>query len=487
MAAQQRTILVADDEANIRKVLAATLRKEGYEVLTAADGAEALQLLERDRVDVLLTDLRMPQVDGMELLHSALEARPGLPVVILTAHGTVETAKTALKRGAFDYLEKPFDRDELRVIIGKAAATAALNTEEPEPFSEHRYGMIGRSGALEEVFTTIEKVAASPSTVLITGESGTGKELIAAALHRHSPRATRPLIKINCAAIPRDLIESELFGYERGAFTGAVGSKPGRFELADGGTLFLDEIGEVPPEMQVKLLRALQEHEFERVGGVSTTRVDVRLIAATNQNLEEEARLGRFREDLYYRLAVVPIALPPLRDRKDDIPLLVEHFITKYNARLGKSLVGLTETAMECLMAYSWPGNIRELENVMERGVLFAEGERLGTGELPAALRRSSDAASPADAAADSAGRAGTPRPAGSEDRPAPVGPLKEIIKQHTETLERDLICRALEATGGNVTKAAEKLDISRKTLQNKMKDLKLRGADGDDAGGKET
>ncbi len=484
--AAQRTILVADDEANIRKVLAATLRKEGYEVLTAADGAEALQMLERERVDVLLTDLRMPEVDGMELLNSALEARPGLPVVILTAHGTVETAKTALKRGAFDYLEKPFDREELRLIIGKAAATAALNIEEPEPFSEHRYGMIGNSPALEEVFRTIEKVAASPSTVLITGESGTGKELIAAALHRHSPRATRPLIKINCAAIPRDLLESELFGYERGAFTGAVGSKPGRFELADGGTLFLDEIGEIPPEMQVKLLRALQEHEFERVGGVSTTRVDVRLIAATNQNLEEEARLGRFREDLYYRLAVVPIALPPLRDRKDDIPLLVEHFITKYNARLGKSLTGLTDDAMACLMAYSWPGNIRELENVMERGVLFAEGDHIGTGELPAALRQASSPTGLASGGERGRGGLGVTSPA-VDAKPTRVGPLKEIIKQHTETLERDLICRALEATGGNVTKAAEKLDISRKTLQNKMKDLRLRGADSDDAAGKET
>ena len=471
----QRTILVADDEANIRKVLAATLRKEGYEVLTAADGAEALQLLDQGQVDVLLTDLRMPEVDGMELLHRALEAQPGLPVVILTAHGTVETAKTALKRGAFDYLEKPFDRDELRVIIGKAAATAMLNTEEPEPSSEHRYGMIGRSASLEEVFKTIEKVARSPSTVLITGESGTGKELIATALHQLSPRAGKPLIKINCAAIPRDLIESELFGYERGAFTGAVGSKPGRFELADGGTLFLDEIGEIPPEMQVKLLRALQEHEFERVGGVSTTKVDVRLIAATNQNLEEEARLGSFREDLYYRLAVVPIALPPLRARKDDIPLLVDHFVAKYNTRLGKSLTGLTDDAMACLMAYAWPGNIRELENVMERGVLFAEGALLGMDELPAALRKSSE--TPAAVAVESNEPVPTAR----------VGPLKEIVKQHTESLERDLICRALEVTGGNVTKAAEKLDISRKTLQNKMKDLKLRGDDGEDGGSKET
>jgi DNA-binding NtrC family response regulator len=463
------TVLVADDEANLRKVLTAMLRREGYEVLSAADGEEAWDILQRSPVDVLLTDLRMPKLDGMALLERVLAESLGVPVVMLTAHGTVDTAVTAMKLGAFDYLTKPYEQEELRLVIQKAAATADLATAEPGDAKEGRYGIVGKSPALDAVFKTIEKVAASPSTVLITGESGTGKELIAAALHNHSPRKDKPFIKINCAAIPRDLIESELFGYERGAFTGAVGSKPGRFELADGGTLFLDEIGTIPLEMQVKLLRALQESEFERVGGVTTTSVDVRLVAATNTDLAAEAAAGRFREDLYYRLNVVPVVLPPLRERKDDIPLLVDHFLTKYNKRLGKDVERLSSDAMDALGAYSWPGNIRELENVLERGVLFAEGALLTRDELPNALRE---------------GDAGGSRPPReSQDLPrGPVGPLKQIVKAHTETLEKDLITRALEETGGNVTKAARKLEISRKSLQNKMKELGLRDQSPDDA-----
>lgn len=466
MSEAKRTVLVADDEANLRKVLSALLRREGYEVLSAADGEEAWEILQKSPIDVLLTDLKMPRLDGMTLLERVLEAELGVPVVMLTAHGTVDTAVTAMKLGAFDYLTKPYDQEELRLIIQKAAATADLATTEPAEAVEGRFGIIGRSPALEEVFVTIEKVAASPSTVLITGESGTGKELVAAALHKHSPRKDKPFIKINCAAIPRDLIESELFGYERGAFTGAVGSKPGRFELADEGTLFLDEIGTIGMEMQVKLLRALQESEFERVGGVTTTSVNVRLVAATNANLEADAAAGRFREDLYYRLNVVPIALPPLRERRDDIPLLVKYFLDKYNARLGKQVERLSDEAMDRLAVYGWPGNIRELENVMERGVLFAEGEVLSLDELPNALR---------DSEPGSASR--PPRESQDLPRSGPVGPLKEIVKAHTETLEKDLITRALEETGGNVTKAARKLEISRKSLQNKMKELGLRDA----------
>lgn len=468
MTSTKRTVLVADDEANLRKVLTAMLRREGYEVLSAADGEEAWDILQKSPVDVLLTDLKMPKLDGMALLERLLTDGFSIPVVMLTAHGTVDTAVTAMKLGAFDYLSKPYDQEELRRVIKKAAATADLSTNEPEEARGGRFGIIGQSPSLEEVFRTIEKVAASPSTVLITGESGTGKELIAAALHNHSPRKDKPFIKINCAAIPRDLIESELFGYERGAFTGAVASKPGRFELADEGTLFLDEIGTIPLEMQVKLLRALQESEFERVGGVTTTSVNVRLIAATNSNLGADAAAGRFREDLYYRLNVVPIVLPPLRERLDDIPLLVSYFLDKYNKRLGKDVERLSEEAMERLMAYSWPGNIRELENVMERGVLFAEGAVLSSGELPNALRDSEETSRP---------------PRESQDLPrGPVGPLKEIVKAHTETVEKDLITRALEETGGNVTKAARKLEISRKSLQNKMKELGLRDPAPDDA-----
>ncbi|NJK87981.1 MAG: sigma-54-dependent Fis family transcriptional regulator [Myxococcales bacterium] len=367
----ERTVLVVDDETNLRKVLSAHLRREGYEVLTAADGAEALELMDREAVDVVLTDLRMPNVDGMVLLEELTRRYPGRPVVMLTAHGTVDTAVSAMKLGAFDYLTKPFDKDELHLVIAKAFASSQLAIQEPEGEPHGRFGLIGKSAGLEDVFRTIDKVAASPSTVLITGESGTGKELIASALHANSPRRGKPFIKINCAAIPRDLIESELFGYERGAFTGAVSSKPGRFELADEGTLFLDEIGEIPLEMQVKLLRALQESEFERVGGVATTRVDVRLIAATNVDLTAEVAAGRFREDLFYRLNVVPICLPPLRERRNDIPLLVEHFLAKYRARLQKDVHRVSSDAMERLSAYDWPGNVRELENVMERAVLL--------------------------------------------------------------------------------------------------------------------
>jgi transcriptional regulator with GAF, ATPase, and Fis domain len=310
-------------------------------------------------------------------------------------------------------------------------------------------------------------VADSPSTVLITGESGTGKELIAKALHRSSSRREKPLIKVNCAAIPKDLVESELFGHEKGAFTGAVGSKPGRFELADGGTLFLDEIGEVPVEMQVKLLRALQESEFERVGGIKTLKVDVRLIAATNRDLKQLIADGRFREDLYYRLAVVPIALPPLRERREDIPLLVKHFIEKYDLRLGKRVEGIEDEALELLLGYAWPGNIRELENLMERSVLFADGPLIQASALPDSLRERGPQPPVPIAAVGPLGAIAAPSGAS----------MKEIVRQAQAELEKELIGRALEETGGNVTRAAKRLQISRKSLQVKMKELGLRGA----------
>ncbi|MBI2373832.1 MAG: sigma-54-dependent Fis family transcriptional regulator [Deltaproteobacteria bacterium] len=458
------TILVADDEVNLRKVLEAMLRREGYEVLLAEDGQEALEILKSSHVDVVLTDLRMPRLDGMGLVRQ-LVPNGGPPVIVLTAHGTIETAVEALKLGAFHFVTKPYDKTELRNVIGAAVRTAALALQNPAPALDSENGIIGTSEKLRAVFRTIDKVAATPSTVLITGESGTGKELVASAIHKKSPRSDRPFIRINCAAIPRELIEAELFGYERGAFTGAVSSKPGRFELADGGTLFLDEIGDIPVEMQVKLLRALQESEFERVGGISTTRVDVRLVAATNRDLKADISTGRFREDLYYRLAVVPIELPPLRERLDDMPLLVEHFRRKFNQRLNRRIDSVSDEAIDALKRYGWPGNIRELENVMERTVLFAEGEVIGEDELPETIRRDTST---------------TPE-SGLTSPPRPIGPLKEIVRQHTETLEKELITRALEETGGNVTRAARKLAISRKALQNKMKELGLRESDGVD------
>jgi nitrogen regulation protein NR(I) len=462
-------ILIVDDENNIRRVLAAMLKREGYEVTAAADGEQALAVLQKVPISVVVTDLVMPRVDGMELLKRVAADLPDIPVIMITAHGSVDSAVAALKAGAFDYITKPFDQEELKKVIEKAARAHDLERQNVHaPVEATGSPLVGESPAMKAIHEMVARVADSPSTILITGESGTGKGLIAQELHRRSSRREKALIKVNCAAIPKDLVESELFGYEKGAFTGAVGSKPGRFELADGGTLFLDEIGEIPVEIQVKLLRALQESEFERVGGVRTLRVDVRLIAATNRDLKALIAEGRFREDLFYRLAVVPMELPPLRERRADIPLLVSHFLEKFNLRLGKHVEAVDPEAMQVLQAYGWPGNIRELENLMERSVLFADGPVIEAAQLPDSLRELAPAA---------------PMPI------APVGPLgaiaspagasmKEIVRQAQAELERELIARALEETGGNVTRAAKRLQISRKSLQVKMKDLGLRGTE---------
>jgi two-component system response regulator AtoC len=461
-------VLIVDDELNIRRVLAAMLAREGYEVTAAADGEQALAVLQKTPVHVVVTDLIMPRLGGMELLGRVAAEFPDVPVIVITAHGTVDSAVQALKAGAFDYITKPFEQEELKKVIAKATRAHEIerqNVHGPTKAGE-KAPLIGHSSAMRQIFEIVAKVAESPSTILITGESGTGKELIARELHQGSSRRDKPLIKVNCAAIPKDLVESELFGYERGAFTGAVGSKPGRFELADGGTLFLDEIGEIPVEMQVKLLRALQESEFERVGGIKTLHVDVRLIAATNRDLQALIADGRFREDLFYRLAVVPISLPPLRDRREDIPLLVHHFIGKYDQRLGKRVERVDEEAMQMLLSYSWPGNIRELENLMERSVLFADGPIILGSSLPDALRERSSGATVPIAAVGPLGAIAAPSGAS----------MKEIVRHAQAELEKELISRALEETGGNVTRAAKRLQISRKSLQVKMKDLGLRG-----------
>jgi DNA-binding NtrC family response regulator len=411
----------------------------------------------------------------MELLRRTQKIDAELPVVMITAHGTVDNAVEALKTGAFDYVTKPFDQAEVRMIVAKALRTRDLSaTEASRPFHEipvegARYGIIGQSPSILDLYAVLDRVADTPTTVLITGESGTGKELVARALHESSSRRDKAFIKVNCAAIPKDLMESELFGYERGAFTGAVGSKPGRFELASGGTLFLDEIGSIPVEMQVKLLRALQESEFERVGGVRTIRVDVRLIAATNSDLKREIAQGSFREDLYYRLNVVPIPLPALRERATDIPLLVMHFIRKFNARLKKNVEGAEPATLLRLTQYPWPGNIRELENVIERAVLFCDGTALRFSDLPAEVQGSS---------ASLELPTSTPHPPASSSEPTSSSPsdgLKEQVKAAMSRLERELIVRALEQTSGNVTHAARLLKISRKGLQLKMKELGLR------------
>ena len=463
----KQTILVADDEPNMRRVLGGILRREGHQVVAAGDGQEALKLLATHEIATVLTDLRMPRMDGMQLLKRVGTDYPDVPVIILTAHGSVDNAVAAVKLGAFDYLEKPFEQEQIQQVVAKALRTHELRRSELRVAGaapgKGRYGLIGMSAPLAAVYNVIEKVADTPSTVLIMGESGTGKELIARALHEQSPRADKPLITVNCAAIPGTLIESELFGYEKGAFTGAVSSKPGRFELADGGTLFLDEIGEIPLEMQVKLLRALQENEFERVGGIRTIKVNVRVVAATNRDLAADIEIGRFREDLYYRLNVVPIQVPPLRDRRDDIPDLVEHILEKFRARLGKETRRLAPDALEALASYRWPGNIRELENMIERMLLFCDGETIRLEDLPEGLREA--------------------RPTPIANIQAPLTPpadasLKAVVRAETERVERHMILSALEETGGNVTHAARRLQISRKSLQNKMKELGLRDND---------
>ena len=450
-----RRILIVDDEPSIRKVLSAQLRRLGHEVDAAEDGAAAIARLQEDTFHAVVSDLRMPHVDGLQLLAWCTEHLPGLPVILITAHGTVDTAVEAIKQGAFDYVSKPFDQQELQRILAKALATEQRNTLRVQP-STGRFDLVGQTQRMRELFTLVERVAPSPTTVLISGESGTGKELVARAVHQQSKRAQAPFIQINCGAIPDKLFEAELFGYTKGAFTGAVVDKPGRFELADGGTLFLDEIGELPLEMQVKLLRVLQERQVDRVGGMRPIPVDVRLVAATNVDLDKAVKEGRFRSDLYYRLNVMPLDLPPLRERVEDIPLLVEHFLERFNERLGRTVRRVDPGAMAALLAHPWPGNIRELENLMERLVLLANDEVIRTEDIPWLSH-------------------------GGEARAADDDfdelDLKEYVRVHTAKIERARIQRVLEAEDGNVTRAARRLGISRKSLQTKMKDYGLRDA----------
>jgi two-component system response regulator AtoC len=486
-------ILVADDELNLRRVLVALLRRDGHDVVQAASGPEAIDRL--GDVDVVITDLRMPGADGMEVLRTATKNFPQTPVIMITAYGSVGQAVEAIKAGAFDYIEKPFEQDQIKTIVDKAIGQAAANRMAPratlysDNFETGKYGLVGQSTEMHSIFAIIDKVADSPTTVLITGESGTGKELVAKALHEQSSRKGEPFIKINCAAIPKNLMESELFGYEKGAFTGATSSKPGRFELANAGTLFLDEIGEIPVEMQVKLLRAIQESEFERVGGLKTIKVDVRLITATNRDLEAEIKNGNFREDLYYRLNVVPLQIPPLRKRSGDIPLLVKHIIKKFNERLKKNISGIADDALAALETHAWPGNIRELENVLERTILFCKGERIERADLQLTTNPPSEP--PPLLMPRTSTTSGAMAPITDDDLDdddavvgessgQTSGSLKDIVRAETSRVERELIVKALEETGGNVTQAARLLKISRKSLQMKMKELGLRERDRD-------
>jgi two-component system, NtrC family, response regulator AtoC len=408
------------------------LRRDGYDVTVAQDGEQALAEFQKNGADIVVTDLVMPKLGGLELLKAVNAANSDVPVIIITAHGTVDSAVEAIKLGAFDYITKPFDQSELSAVIAKAAKAHAIAQRSVRADARARSAIIGDSPQMQEVFKIIDKVADTPSTILITGESGTGKELVATALHGASGRRDKPFIKINCAAIPATLLESELFGYERGAFTGAVTSKPGRFELADGGTLFLDEIGEIPVEMQVKLLRALQESEFERVGGIKTTRVDVRLVAATNRDLQVEIEAGRFRKDLYYRLAVVPILLPALRERRSDVPMLARHFLEKYNRKLNKRIEGIAEDALALLQSYPWPGNIRELENRLKKAVVLADKPLLGPDDL--------------------------------DLKPENLEPIMPLL-QAKEEFQKRYINEVLARNNGNRTKTAKDLGVDPRTI----------------------
>lgn len=444
------TILVVDDEKNTREGLRWALEREDVTVLTAADGEEALEILRRESVDLVITDLRMQKLDGMGLLEAVKRECPDTAVVILTGHGTIENAVEAMKQGAYDYLIKPVNLDELSLLIDRFASTRKLVRENVELRErlDSKFGfdnIVGQSAAMLEVFEKVRMVAPTRANVLLTGESGTGKEVIANAIHQNSPRRNKPFIKVNCGALPLTLLESELFGHEKGAFTHAIKTKPGRFELANGGTLLLDEISETAPEFQVKLLRVLQEGEFERVGGTQTIRVDVRVIAATNKRLDELVREGKFREDLYYRLKVVEISLPPLRERVEDIPLLVEHFLEEFSRYYGKPKSRVHQAVMTALQNYSWPGNVRQLRNVIEGAVVMA-GTEITLKHLPPEIHSA----------------------------PREEHYVRIPVTASLEYAERLLIEAALRYNGGNRAKTARQLGIGRKTLYRKLQQYGL-------------
>ena len=452
------TILIVDDEKNYLLVLSAVLEEEGFEVLTAVSGLEALEILKSSDVDLVLTDMKMPGLDGIALLEQVKTRDPELPVIMMTAHGTVDKAVEAMQKGAYTYVLKPFENERLILYVKKALTVYQVFKENRRLRSavelQYQFGnIIGRSKAMRDIFETIQKVAPSNATVLIEGESGTGKELVAKAIHFNSPRRDHPFVAVNCSALAEGLLESELFGHEKGAFTGAVSSKKGRFELAHGGTLFLDEIGELSPNLQVKLLRVLQEKNFERVGGVRSIAVDIRVIAATNRNLKDEMKAGRFREDLFYRLNVVHILIPPLRLRWQDIHLLVDHFIKKY-APSNQSVVpvkGLSQEVIRLFYEYGWPGNIRELENVIERAIILCEDGLIRVRDLPNWFKTSALNARLIDSI-----------PTGAK--------LYETL----ELIEKEMIDRALKMAKNVQAHAAEMLGITKSGLNQKIKRYNL-------------
>ncbi|MFZ5798473.1 MAG: sigma-54-dependent Fis family transcriptional regulator [Desulfobulbus sp.] len=446
----QIKILVVDDEKVHRFMLTSLLGEWGWQVEEADDGSTAVAAVERGPFDAILMDVRMTAMDGMEALQRINAINPAIPVVIMTAYSSVDSAVEAIKMGAHDYLTKPLDFERLRQTL-EAATQHKRQADNNGPLLDvldQDCGIIGNSRPMRELWELILRVASSEANILITGESGTGKELVAAALHRKSQRADGPLVKVNCAALAENLLESELFGHEKGAFTGADRRREGRFVQADHGTLFLDEIGETSPAMQAKLLRVLQEHELQRVGGQETVRIDVRIIAATNRDLEKEVAAGRFREDLYYRLNVVVLNMPALRDRQGDVPLLADYFLKRFAEKNRRQVKGITPECMDLLTRYPWPGNVRELENSIERGVILMRGEYLDVGGLPLALQRW---------AGDNA------MPPGESEEPATL-----------RDAERLLIVKTLEETGGNRSETARRLQITRKTLLSKIKSYNI-------------
>ncbi|MEB2284357.1 MAG: nitrogen regulation protein NR(I) [Polyangiaceae bacterium UTPRO1] len=460
-------ILVADDEESIRLVLATALTQAGHAVEVASTGSEALARLIDRTFDVAILDIRMPDLSGLDVLARVREAGAPVVVIVITAQNTMANAIEAMKRGAFNYLTKPFDLDEVRALVARASEMRRLRDTvgriRTELVGRYEPGvtLIGTSPAMQDIFKTIGRLASSDATILIEGESGTGKELIARAIHAHSPRWSGPFIALNCAALPRDLLESELFGHERGAFTGANERRIGRFEAAGGGTLFLDEIGDMPLDLQVKLLRVLQEREFSRVGSTTTIATDARMIAATNQILERAVRDGRFREDLYFRLKVVPIVVPPLRERRGDIPQLIRHFLAKANAEMGTDINSITPEAEALLVRHPWPGNVRELENMLVRAAVLAPGETLTEADL-----QLPEAAPPPALAGSLAETLHSAVAALVND---PNRPGKDLHAAVVAAVERPLLEFVLAQTGGNQLRAADLLGINRNTLRKKL------------------
>ncbi len=445
-------ILVVDDEPAQLELVGGFLAKRGFEVVQAGNGSEALARFSREPFDLVLTDQKMPGLSGFELIEKVKAQNPEAPVIVMTAYGTIETAVAAIKGGAADYLTKPLNLDELLHRLHQVRERQRLlaeNRELRQALQErHRVeGIIGESGRMQEVLSLVRRVAPSEATVLIRGESGTGKELIARAIHYASPRASGPLIAVNCAALPEGLLESELFGHEKGAFTGAVAARKGRFEMADGGSLFLDEIGDLPLHLQVKLLRVLQEREIERVGSSRPISVNARLLAATHRDLEALVKAGSFRDDLYYRVNVVTVSLPPLRERRDDIPLLIDHFVSKFSASNAKAIQGLSREARDLLLRYDYPGNVRELENIIERAVVLTRDPVIGRADLPLSVQEP-----------------------GAE--PSGDGGLTAAV----EGLERRMIREAMARSGGVQTRAAEALGISERVLRYKLRKYGLSG-----------